>query len=132
MSLLKFFERDNPHDESYGGRLGWIGNEQLPPLLDTSLPALTQTQLESLETHGQFKRRKFCLWIPEDLVAYVEVNDKAINGLYDVLYKELHESAEHGEQYAYVEWMQKYSALPPTGGFADPGERPVHSIQGSR
>lgn len=112
MSLFKYFQERGNNDQ-HPGVLGWLRGEPMPPLLNNNRPALTQTELESLEVQYHFRRKKFCLWVPGELAEYCDICDKAANGWYIIRYQGRHEAPDHGDEYVYLEWLQQYTAVPP-------------------
>jgi hypothetical protein len=111
LSLFKYFGEQN--HEKHNGQLFWSANMEAP-FRGRAAPLLKQDEFDRMETNYDAHVKTFNTGDPEQLKQFEDILDRAANGnWYIVRHIERHWNSETNTMMVYVEWLQRYSALPP-------------------
>jgi len=109
MSNHKFLNEQD--SAAHGGILQWLHDRpDLPPIRSgKSFVGLTNDQVDDMDIHYDFKRKRFRLWEPKDLEEYCGIRDRAVNGnWYVVLRESPHWIEAEKDEVVILEWIQAY------------------------
>lgn len=113
MSLFKYFGvPGTDQGDNHGGRLFWSSHLEAP-YRGRNAPMLTRDEYDHLEVNFDAKVATFDMSDAEQQTAYREILDRAANGWYVIHHTERNWDRERNCMMIYVEWLQKYTDLPP-------------------
>ena len=110
MGLWKYFGEQD--DQAHSGHLFWSGHLEAP-FRGRQAPLLKRSEYEQLDINYDAKVATFDLSNEAELRAYREILDRSANGWYIIHHVSRHWDEEKGAMKVYVEWLQKYTDLPP-------------------
>lgn len=112
MAISKYY---NEQDEKrHGGRLKWYSQLVIPIRDYGDDTVLTDEELFSrLQIHYDFHSKTFDLSLEEDREYYEFVQDRAVNGWFQIQFCERMKDETGKIRYIYLEWLQAYGDVRP-------------------
>lgn len=112
MSLFKYFNERGGNTTEHRGPLSWSRTGDLPPLRNCQQAALTEAEVEAIETFEDFHCKTFELWDEAQLKEYCEVCDRMANGWYRLIFIDRRFSEADKSWRVLLEWSQIYGEIP--------------------
>lgn len=111
---MSFFKYHNETKDSDGLPLWWPGGPEGYPVRGNKPNNTTDAEFEKLKLNGKFKCKTFYLSKPEDNTKYIDVRDKASNGLFVVVDRDRQWDEDSKDYRIYLEWVELAYELPPS------------------